>query len=283
MTLGDLVSYSGGFNYKAELTKIELIRKSIFLDNFKPGDVNLSKHIMIDISNNEWESNPALPGDVLLVRQISNLYDQITVKVSGEIKTPGIYTFSKSENTLYQLLKSAGGVSGFAYASGAVLSRNNKRVVLDLQEVLKSNKSKFNYILEDGDELFIPTNTNTLTITNTDTLSGDPVLLVPFGGGKRAGHYIRTYSHGFHHQFKKKRLFVQHPGGEIKRSFNMGFWSITPKVRPGSIVTFRMPAPKPKTEKEKKEGEPMDWNKFWESLTTKLTGVATLWVLVSRI
>jgi len=283
MTLGDLVSYSGGFNYKAELSKVELVRKSIFLDDFKAGDINQTKHIIIDISNNEWESNPALPGDVLLVRQISNLEDQISVTVNGEIVHPGVYAFAKGENTLAQLLNSAGGVSQYAYASGAVLIRKNKRVVLDLQEVLRTEKSKYNYILEDGDDLFIPTNTNTLTIANTDTLSEEKVLLVPFGGGRRAGHYIKEYSHGFHHQFKKKRLFVKHPGGEIRRSFNMGFWSITPYVRPGSVVTFRMPAPKPKTEKEKKEGEPMDWNKFWENLTTKMTAVATLWVLVSRI
>jgi len=283
LTLGDIVSYSGGFNYKAELSKIELIRKSVFLDGFNPGDINNTQHITIDVSNNEWESNPALPGDLILVRQISNLNDQIAVNISGEIKHPGTYAFSKGENTLYELIKAAGGLTEFAYASGSVLTRGNKRVVLDLQKVVNSAKSEYNYILKDGDQLFIATKTNTLTIDNTDTLSEDRVLLVPYGGGKRAGYYIRNYSHGFHHQFKKKRLFVKHPGGEIRRSFNMGFWSITPYVRPGSVVTFRMPAPKPKTEKEKKEGEPMDWNKFWENLTTKMTAIATLWVLVSRI
>ncbi len=116
---------------------------------------------------------------------------------------------------------------------------------------------------------------------NTDTLQNNRSLYAPFTK-KREGYYMRNYTTGFDKDHLKRRLYVEHPGGQIKRARHFGLFVLTPKVKAGSKIQFQ-PSPVKTPKQKEKEGEPMDWNKFFENFTTKLTAVATLWVLVSRI
>jgi hypothetical protein len=73
-------------------------------------------------------------------------------------------------------------------------------------------------------------------------------------------------------------LYSSELGGRISRSKNFGVFVLTPKVKPGSELLFK--AQKTKSKKQKEE---VDWNKFFEGLTTKLTALATIWVLTNQL
>jgi hypothetical protein len=74
---------------------------------------------------------------------------------------------------------------------------------------------------------------------------------------------------------------LQEPGGKIRRSKHYGLFIITPKVKAGSKIYFQPVAAK----KEKVEAprEKTDWNRVIEGFTVKITGIATLWILLSNL
>ena len=286
LTLNTLLEYAGGFRYSADVTQVEILRSEVFDSAFSIGDVN--KTIRIKVPTQVVNGTPTLsnvflhPTDIVLVRRISNLNDRIGVSLSGEVKHPGAYVLAKGENRVDNLLKQCGGFTRFAYPAAAQLYRaNGQQVVFDLKKANRFNTSKYNYFLRDGDRIVVPTKPDVVFLPNTDTLRNNQSLIAPYSGG-RAGYYMRNYSLGFDKDHLKRRLYVEHPGGQVKRSRHFGLFVLTPKVKAGSKIKFQ-PSPVKTEKQKKKEGEPMDWNKFFENLTTKLTAVATLWVLVSRI
>jgi hypothetical protein len=93
---------------------------------------------------------------------------------------------------------------------------------------------------------------------------------------------MNNYSLGFNKEYRKKRLYVVEPGGAIKRTRNYGLFAVTPKVAAGSEIHFQ-PAPKKEPKSDNGNDKKTDWNRVIENFTVKLTGIATLWVLLSRI
>jgi len=280
LLLSGLIDFAGGLSYQAEETNVEIIRKKIFSDDYKKGTPNKTIRIAINMSKEGWEQTPLLPEDIVNIRKITNLSDRLNVNVSGEITFPGSYVLDKDHNRVSDLYQMSGGLTKYAYPEAAELKRGNKVVVFDLKRAIKNPKSKFNYLLQEGDSMSIPKTLDYVVLPNTDTLQNNRSLIAPYSGG-RAGYYMRNYSLGFDKDHLKRRLYVEHPGGQVKRARHFGLFVLTPKVKAGSKIKFQ-PSPV-KTEQKEKEGEPMDWNKLFENLTTKLTAVATLWVLVSRI
>jgi hypothetical protein len=72
---------------------------------------------------------------------------------------------------------------------------------------------------------------------------------------------------------------LQEPGGKIRRSKHYGLFIITPKVKAGSKIYFQPVAEK----KVQAPREKTDWNRVIENFTVKITGIATLWILLSNI
>jgi hypothetical protein len=93
---------------------------------------------------------------------------------------------------------------------------------------------------------------------------------------------MRNYSLGFDKEHRKSLLYLQEPGGKIRRSKHYGLFVITPKVKAGSKIYFQPVAEK----RQKPEVAPKketDWNRVIENFTVKLTGIATLWILLSNL
>jgi hypothetical protein len=145
----------------------------------------------------------------------------------------------------------------------------------------KRKFSEYNLKLISGDQIVVPTRPDVVKLYNTDSLLNKQYVVAPHIGG-RAGKYYRQFTLGFNKDFRKRDLYSSELGGKISRSKNFGVFVLTPKVKPGSELLFKAQKTKnsPKTKKQKEE---MDWNKFFENLTTKLTAFATIWVLTSRL
>ena len=285
LNIQTLIDYAGGMNYRADITEVEILRNSVFTKDFIIGSRNTT--IKVPVSYNaetgKLENVVLKPEDIVVVRQISNLNDRISVTVGGEWTHPGSYVLAKNDARVYDLFELSGGITEFAYPSAAQLFRkDSSQVVFDMHAVLRNRRSEYNYRLLDGDRLIVPLPPDVVFITNTDTLVSKTKIIAPFISGKRAGFYLRNYSLGFDQEHRKSLLYVQELGGNICRSRHLGLFVLTPKVKAGSQILFQS-APKKKEKVEKQSGKETDWNKIFEGITTKLTAIATLWVLLGRV
>jgi protein involved in polysaccharide export with SLBB domain len=285
LTLQSLIDYAGGFKYSADQTQIKILRSEVFDSTFTKGNLNRTKKIIVKVSKTDGtykvENVFLQPTDIVTVGRVSNLEDRISVSITGEVIHPGIHVFPKGLNSVNDLLEEVGGFTEFAYPEGATLIRSNgDQVVFELSEGQKK-LSDYNYKLITGDQILVPTRPDVVKLYNTDSLLNKQYVIAPHIGG-RAGKYYRQFSLGFNKDFRKRDLYSSELGGRISRSKNFGVFVLTPKVKPGSELLFKAQKTKnsPKTKKQKEE---MDWNKFFENLTTKLTAFATIWVLTSRL
>ena len=283
LTLQSLIDYAGGFKYSADQTQIKILRSEVFDSTFIKGNLNKTKKIIVKVSKTgatyKVENIFLQPTDIVTVGRVSNLEDRISVSVSGEVIHPGIHVFPKGLNSVNDLLEEVGGFTEFAYPDGATLIRSNgDQVVFKLSKEKKL--SNYNYKLISGDQIVVPIRPDVVKLYNTDSLLNKQYVVAPHIGG-RAGKYYRQFSLGFNKDFRKRDLYSSELGGKISRSKNFGVFVLTPKVKPGSELLFK--AQKTKSSKAKKQKEELDWNKFFENLTTKLTALATLWVLTSRL
>ncbi len=285
LTLNVLLDYSGGLKFSADATEVEILRSAVHSNTFKAGDRNKTESIKAVYNPNAnglFDDIELMAEDIVIVRKVSNLDDKIGASIEGEVIHPGVFILAKNENRVRDIIEKGGGLTEFAFPEAAQLYRKNgQQLVFDLKSVMRNKNSVFNYRLEEGDRLVIPLKQDLVVLPNTDTLLNKEKIFAPYITGKRASFYLKNYSLGFDDQHRKNRLYLQEPGGKIKRSKNYGLFVVTPKVKAGSEIYFQ-PSPK-KAEKNDNEKKPTDWNRVIENFTVKLTGIATLWVLLSRI
>jgi hypothetical protein len=279
-----LIDYAGGFKYSADQTQIKILRSEVFDSTFIKGNLNRTKKIIVKFSKiggtYKVENLFLQPTDIVTVGRVSNLDDRISVSITGEVIHPGIHVFPKGLNSVNDLLEEVEGFTQYAYPEGATLIRaNGDQVVFNLNKG-KRKLSEYNFKLISGDEIVVPTRPDVVKLYNTDSLLNKNYVVAPHIGG-RAGKYYRQFSLGFNKNYRKRDLYSYELGGKISRSKNFGVFVLTPKVKPGSELLFK--AQKTKSSKAKKQKEEVDWNKFFEGLTTKLTALATIWVLTNQL
>jgi hypothetical protein len=141
--------------------------------------------------------------------------------------------------------------------------------------------------LKDGDVLNVPLTQDIVSIKGSRALNYSEVHNVaqvnaPFLSGRRAGFYIRHYGSGFSENAWRRKTYVIQPNSKVNRTKRILFYPIYPKVSKGSNIYTVVKPQKIKADK-KKEGEPFDSNKFVEKLTTKITGLATLYILLKQV
>ena len=160
-------------------------------------------------------------------------------------------------------------------------SINNDSLVYDVvyfnMKKAMLNQSKHNLVLLEGDSIIIPKQLDIVHVTgDLHNLNGTSIS-APFFG-RRASYYVNNYAGGFSKDNKKSRTIVVHANGVSKKSLNLGLFSISPKVKPGSIIKV---VSEHKVKRRKKED--IDYNKHIESVITKITAVMSLYLLIERV
>lgn len=285
MTLHDLIVLAGGFKLAASTDNIEVSRL-IIKDN-KPTKVTVAKISMDrDIVNDNSSGNYILePYDNVFVRYIPDFEMQKIVEVKGEVNFPGKYSLMSNNERVTDIIKRAGGFTAEAFPEGALLYRTQDStgyIVMRLNEAMKNYKSKFNYILKNGDILEIPKQRDFVTITGAtkayekykdEVASNKTGINVPYHKGKRAMFYINKYAGGVNEDGSKKNILVEHPNGEIDKTKSYGFFNVYPKVRKGSIIKVGYKKKKLKNDKDKKD---VDWNKILNDSVAQLSTIMAL-------
>lgn len=286
MTLKDALFLSGGLKLEAASKRIEISR--IYNIEEASENNNGTRTIVksIDISDDfdlkEEGSFKLKPLDIIFVRSIAGFEIQSNVIIKGEINYPGSYSLLTKNETLLEVLERAGGTTDWAFLEGATLIRKEGNVgslVLNLKELLDGN-TEYNYVLLNGDILNIPKINNYVSISGEiehPYASKNGAVNAPFVKGKSAKYFVKEYCGGFKKKALKKKLYIEAPGGQLKKTKTYFFFIKNyPTISIGDKIVV------PTRVKEKKDkSEPINWNKVIEGTTVKLTGILTIWVLAN--
>lgn len=248
MTVEDLILLAGGLDEGASAARIDVSRRIVDKERTTPSDT-LAKVFTFSIADNlavDGDPNFTLePYDVVSVRKSPVYTEQRKVRISGEVAFPGEYTLVSNTERLSDLFARAGGPTPNAYISGSTLKRkvsederNVRRNVSNLVkkggdkkdstfvEKLKINEiysvginldkalsrpGTYNdVVLHDGDELIIPSQTNTVRIQGEVMYPN----AVNFIDGKRVRYYV-TQAGGFSNEAKRGKVYVVYMNGKV--------------------------------------------------------------------
>ena len=156
---------------------------------------------------------------------------------------------------------------------------NTEMVYLDLNKALKSNLSKHNLVLHEGDSIVVPKTMDVVHITGElMNLEGNSIS-APYFNSKRANFYVKNFAGGFSKSNDRANTVVVYPNGIAKKSKNFVLFKVSPKVTKGS--TIRVTSKNKRTKRKNKSN--IDWNEQIENAMLKISAVLTLWVLVDRV
>lgn len=293
MSLKDLIYLAGGFKLAASTNNIEVSRMEI--RNNKPTKVSVAK-INMDRDINLFKDNSDTfilePYDNVYVRYVPDFQMQKVVSLKGELKYPGDYTLTDKNEKVSDVINRAGGFTEEAFIDGATIYRYKDNVgfiVMQLEKAMKNHKSRYNYILKDGDVIDIPKQRDFVTIrgeTKVSEMYKDEIAFnenginVPYHDGKRAMYYINKYAGGINPNGSRNEIIVEHANGEISKTHDYGLFKIYPSVKKGSIIKVRHKRIKTKDEKDKKE---VDWNKIISDSVAQISTIMTLVILFKSL
>lgn len=121
-TLGDVIQKAGGLTEAAKNARVEIARR---LAHRNAGDHNSSQTILVDIKDGML-TDPTIalqPYDVISVLGDAGFRTQRQVTIEGEVLYPGVYTISREDERISDIIKRAGGLTTYAYTEGASLRR----------------------------------------------------------------------------------------------------------------------------------------------------------------
>lgn len=248
ITVQDLILLAGGLEDGASLAKVDVSRRIVDTKSTESSDT-LAQIFSFSIENGlvvEGEPDFTLkPYDIVSVRKSPSYIVQKCVRVSGEATFPGEYTLVTNDERISSLMKKAGGSTVNAYIEGAMLKRKvtedernvrrnlvnlvkkggNKRdstmvnklkisetysIGINLKNALDSPGCSDDLILHDGDELIIPSLTNTVRIQG-EVMYPNAVNYIP---GKNVDYYIRQAG-GYSNEAKRTKVYVVHMNGKV--------------------------------------------------------------------
>ena len=260
MTVEDFVAISGGYKDGADTSVIDVFRR-LNDGNFE----TISQDIRYAGSSTLENKNERLylqPFDIVSVRYEKGYSIQIKVSLKGEVSYPGEYAITTKDERISDLIDKAGGLSPYAYIQGATLyrkksdiekklqdelletiSENDSLVEIDNQESFKiginlaeilkegGKGSSYDLILEKGDELFIPSQRQTVEIQGEVLLPS----MVRFEKSKTLKSYIDK-SGGYSEFAKSDDVYVIYANGDIKATKSFLFFKKYPKLEPGAVI-----------------------------------------------
>lgn len=263
MTLKDLIFLAGGFNEAASESFIEVSRRHDYQkaatetnEMVNIFSMNIDRDLQLD---SEDESFVLRPYDNIYIRRAPSYFTQQTVNIQGELIYPGSYSIKSKTERISDLLKRAGGLSRFAFIKGATLERtyeirgidvpsddvlmessifkNSIRnaqenlVELNLEEILKTPGSIYDFILKDGDVITIPTITEEVRVLG-EVLNSTGLV---YEKGKGVKYYVDK-SGGFNLQAKKLKVYVLYANGTTQTTKNRLLFKKYPNVEPGCQI-----------------------------------------------
>lgn len=232
------------------------------------------------------------PYDVVHVRRSPGYFTPRMITVSGEVQFEGRHTMEVKNTRLSDAIRMAGGLTGDAYARGAILMRkmndderrlqqrvlestknttsndtvnvslialdNEYSVGIELDKALANPGGPNDIILREDDRLIIPEYNNTVRITGNVMYQN----VVTYAENKDYKWYVNKAG-GFGHRAKKSKTYIVYQNGMVAK---VGRGT---KVEPGCAIVVP-------TKPEPRNGGWQQWVSIGSSLTSMAAMIATL-------
>ncbi|MFZ1254725.1 MAG: SLBB domain-containing protein [Saprospiraceae bacterium] len=293
MSAHDLISLANGFTYYAASNKIDIFR--VVIKNNEPTKT-IVRTIVFSKNLNEVDVQSDFkldPYDIVVVRSQPEFQFQQMVTIEGEVKYPGPYALLSPNEKVTDLVQRAGGLTLEAFPQGATLYRTLDSIgfiVMDMAQALKKPNSRFNFILKESDNIFIPKQKDLVRIagaTNAKDLypeklfANNNIIAVPYYEGRKAKYYINQYAAGVSSSGDIRKITVEHANGKIERTRNYFFFKSYPNVYKGSVINVGYK--EVKAEKLKKDRKDVDWAKVVADTIAQATAILSLILLIDRL
>ncbi|WP_069131270.1 SLBB domain-containing protein [Rhodohalobacter halophilus] len=259
ITLKDAILRADGFRDNAAAYRIDVARR--VTDGGQTRQMQTAETFRFDVAENlgfddQDEDFELKPFDQVYVRTKPNYQTQQTVRIEGEVQFPGTYVLSSRNMRLSDLIEMAGGLSDFAYPTGASLERrlndeleedleflaederseslgsaNTTSVGIRLQDALQRPNSAVDLILEAGDVVSVPKELMTVRIEG-EVLNPTSVR---FDSGRSFKSYINAAG-GVTDNAKGSRAYIVYANGEVDRTKRFLFFRNNPSVEPGATI-----------------------------------------------
>ncbi len=177
------------------------------------------------------------PYDNVLIFRQPDFELQRTVVHRWRGAVAGRYALRQKTERLSDLIGRAGGLTSEGYADGVVFYRtrsNTGRIGIDLPNVLRDQRARDNFVLQDGDSIIVPSYNPVVRVVGAVN-APTSVAFVP---GRNIDYYIRAAG-GPARDADAGRAYVRQPNGKFeskRRSFFLLPTSV-PEVRAGAEVT----------------------------------------------
>lgn len=280
MTLEDLLIIAGGFTELSFLGKVEVSRlvkstnnqaKAVqffwpLLDNSKENNFftpDLSDTLLKSAGKYKLQHR-----DRIYIRTNPYFEQQKTVKILGELVFPGKYTILKENETIYDLIQRAGGITSEGYPKGARYYRQGEMVLFDFDEIVAGNK-KSNIEILPGDSIVVPRQPGSVFVTGNVGLQ----VRIKHNEGQKLSYYLDRAGGMQKNSYKYVQL-TQANGMqfEVKRK---GLFKQNPQVESGAKINVIYEEPKPQRER-------MRAGEVLQTAVATLTSTLTIIILIDR-
>ncbi|MCQ2157785.1 MAG: SLBB domain-containing protein [Bacteroidales bacterium] len=248
MTVEDLILLAGGLENGASSARVDVSRRIVDSSSMEASDT-LAKIFSFRIADglvvDDDQGFVLQPFDIVSVRKSPTYVEQKRVRVSGEVTFPGEYTLVSNNERLSDLYARAGMSTPNGFIAGAMLKRrisedernvrrnmtnlikrgsskidstkiekmqlNDKYTIgINLDKAIANPGSEYDVVLHDGDELIIP------SLTNTVRVQGEVMYpnAVNYVKGADVDYYIKQAG-GFSNDAKKSKVYVVHMNGKV--------------------------------------------------------------------
>lgn len=262
LTIEDFILKAGGLTDKSSIAKVDVSRRLRDHTALTSGEQIAEVYSFSIKDGFVLDGKPGfllLPFDEVFVRTSPGYVEQQHATIEGEVNFSGKYALTKKNARLSDLVKQAGGCTPEAYLSGARLIRQllpheiqkyqqiHKIVTLDDSTELRKipvekertiainldkacahpGNDKWDIILRDGDQVFIPRLNNTVSISG-EVMYPNTVAYKP----NAALSYYVNQSGGYRERARKSRAFVINPNGTVTRVRS------AKDIKPGSSIVI---------------------------------------------
>jgi protein involved in polysaccharide export with SLBB domain len=142
MTVQSLIQMAGGFKEGATPNRIEIARRIKNSDAMSASaqtsevlNINISKDLLLQDSTFVLQ-----PFDIVSIRNAEGYEIQKQVRVEGEVLYPGIYTITRKNERISDLIKRAGGLTVLSFPDGASLKRPGPDAIGETDSIDENGK-----------------------------------------------------------------------------------------------------------------------------------------------
>jgi|GEM_PF-1796616 len=288
MTLKDLLYASGGLRPEADYENIELVRVFDIKDDetrVEPIPVRV-KHIP---TIQDWQNDSDLDSiiinafDQIYVRRNPNFRLQQSVYVFGEVRSPGEYAKKEYTERASSIIERSGSLTKLAYPEGAFIKRPGiGNISIRLDKALRRPGSKYDIILQPGDELIIPQRLDVVFVEGNVLVPNSKFM---FEKNHRKLKYYVNQAGGFEKYTIKRKTNVRYVDGRVKRAKSILGFKSYPKIDQGAVIT--VPRRKTKDEKQaereaEKDGDNNRQRVSFQEVIAGTTALVTLILLIRQ-